>query len=181
MTVGRFIAVVGPSGVGKDSVMQAVADAEETISLVRRVITRAPEAGGEDYIPVTDAQFDQMRAAGDFALHWPAHGLQYGIPVSVDAQLAQGTDVLVNLSRAVLPEAQNRFDRFLCLSITAPKAVLAARLAGRGRESAEDIERRLSRSGFAIPQGVAVTEIDNSGTLDHTTAVIRSVLYPVNV
>lgn len=161
--------------------MAAFAAAHPHVALVQRVITRAPEAGGEDYVPVDEAQFGAMRDAGDFALHWQAHGLHYGIPASVDAQLAQGNDLLVNLSRAVLPQAQVRFDPFLCLSITAPKPVLAARLAGRGRESAAEIERRLSRSDFVIPAGVPVTEIDNSRTLDATLAAIETVLYPVSV
>ena len=46
---GRMIAVVGPSGVGKDTVTQALVDAAPQLSLVRRVITRAADAGGEDY------------------------------------------------------------------------------------------------------------------------------------
>ncbi len=181
MGQGRFIAVVGPSGVGKDSVMEAFAAAAPDVALLRRVITRAPEAGGEDYEPVSEAEFAARRDAGAFALHWRAHGLYYGIPSSIDAQLAQGCDLLVNLSRAVLPKAQTRFERFVCLSITAPKEVLARRLAGRGRETAAEIERRLSRSGFEIPEGVPVTEIDNSGTLDQTVQAIQSVLYPVKV
>ena len=178
MTQGRFIAVVGPSGVGKDSVMAGLAAADPRIAVARRVITRDPEAGGEDYQAVTEEQFASMRDAGAFALHWQAHGLHYGIPVAVDQQLAQGTDLLANLSRSVLVQAQARFAGFKVLSLTAPTAVLAQRLAGRGRESAEEIERRLSRSGFPVPDGVPVVEIDNSGPLDQTVAAIRAVLQP---
>ena len=43
---GPVIAVVGPSGVGKDSLMEALRQADPSIKLMRRVITRAPEAGG---------------------------------------------------------------------------------------------------------------------------------------
>ena len=42
---GRMIAVVGPSGVGKDTVMQALVDAAPQLSLVRRVITRRSGCG----------------------------------------------------------------------------------------------------------------------------------------
>ena len=57
MTEGRLIAGVGPSGVGKDSVMQGVAEVMPQLHLVRRVITRAPGLGGEDYDAVSEAQF----------------------------------------------------------------------------------------------------------------------------
>ena len=181
MGQGRFIAVVGPSGVGKDSVMSALAEAEPNASLLRRVITRALEAGGEDYEPVTVAEFTVRRETGEFALHWQAHGLHYGIPASIDEDLAGGRDMLVNLSRSVLSQARARFDRFLCLSITAPKSVLAQRLAARGRETAEEIERRLSRSEFQIPEDMQVSKVDNSGSLSETVKAIRSMLYPVKV
>lgn len=179
MEQGRFIAVVGPSGVGKDSVMSGLVETTPNIAMLRRVITRAPEAGGEDYEPVDENEFIKRRDAGAFALHWQAHGLYYGVPASVDAQLQAGGDLLVNLSRGVLLDAQTRFDAFLCLSLTAPKEVLALRLAGRGRESAKEVERRLSRSTFSIPQGVPMIEIDNSGALEDTIAAIQTALYPV--
>ena len=102
---GRMIAVVGPSGVGKDTVMQALVDAAPQLSLVRRVITREADAGGEDFDAVSVPMFMGMQAAGEFALSWQAHGLRYGIPATVDKELKQGRDLLVNLSRSVLPAA----------------------------------------------------------------------------
>ena len=80
MTSGRLIAVVGPSGVGKDSVMQGVAAVVPSLHLVRRVITRPSDLGGEDYDAVVETQFQDMAENNAFAIHWRAHGLFYGIP-----------------------------------------------------------------------------------------------------
>lgn len=175
---GRLIVFVGPSGVGKDSVMEGVKAARPDLHSVRRVITRAPEAGGEDYIPVTEDEFRRHEAAGAFALSWPAHGLLYGIPKTVAQDLAAGRDVIANLSRAVLPEAQTKFPTLLVIQLTAERAVLAQRLAARGRESAEEIARRLERASFQMPEGVRAHQIDNSGGLEDTVAHVLALLYP---
>lgn len=173
-----MIAVVGPSGVGKDTVMQALVDATPRLSLVRRVITRAADAGGEDYDAVSVPMFTGMQAAGEFALSWQAHGLRYGIPASVDADLAQGRDLLVNLSRSVLEAAQARFGTMPVLLLTASPAVLRARLMARGREDGREIDARLARAGFALPGGINAIHIDNSGPVADTVQRALRALYP---
>lgn len=177
---GRFIAIVGPSGVGKDSVMQALAAQNPKLLLARRVITRPSDAGGEDFDGVTDAQFTQLEDQGAFALSWAAHGLRYGIPATVFAALAQGNDVIANLSRGVLVQGQSRFARFETILLTADRNALAERLRARGRETQDEIEKRLERANFMIPQGVQAHQIDNSGPLDETVRAVLARLYPVN-
>ena len=102
---GRLIAVVGPSGVGKDSVMAGLHCAIPDLHLVRRVITRAPNLGGEDYDAVSVSQFEALVEDAAFAMHWCAHGLHYGIPITVKYQLGKGTDCLINFSRKALTQA----------------------------------------------------------------------------
>jgi len=177
---GRFIAVVGPSGVGKDSLMEALCARRPELVRARRVITRAAEAGGEDYIAVSPALFAAQAAGGDFALHWSAHGLQYGIPATVIDSLKAGRDVLANLSRAVLPKADRVFGDLRVLHVTARPEVLAQRLQARGRESRGEIARRLARPAPVLPEGLNVIEIDNSGRLDRAVDAAMAVLYPVN-
>jgi ribose 1,5-bisphosphokinase len=101
----RLVAVVGPSGAGKDTLMAMARRACPGIRAVSRVITRPAEAGGEDFEAVTEAEFVRRIDQGDFALHWRTHGQGYGIP----AQLAGPGMVLFNASRSVLAEALARF------------------------------------------------------------------------
>ncbi|MBV6658579.1 MAG: phosphonate metabolism protein/1,5-bisphosphokinase (PRPP-forming) PhnN [Devosiaceae bacterium] len=163
---GRFIAVVGPSGVGKDSIINALCAEVSTLHRVKRVITRDPEAGGEDYEPVDRATFAEREAAGAFALSWEAHGLLYGIPASVGDLLEKGDDCIANLSRSKLVMASSVFPTFLVLSVTANAETLAQRLSQRGRETPQDQSRRLARAGMDLPKGLNVTSIDNSGRLE---------------
>lgn len=181
MNRGRLIGVVGPSGAGKDSVMEALVARRPDLHRVRRVITRPETAGGEAFDGISPALFAARAAGGDFALHWKAHGLCYGVPASVADVLDMGRDALVNLSRSVLGKAALRFDTLHVLHVTARPEVLADRLAARGRESAQDMARRLSRPAPAFPEGLQVTEIDNSGRLEDAVEQALSALYPARV
>lgn len=175
MTVGRFICFVGPSGVGKDTVMAAYA-MQYGAALARRVITRPADAGGEAFDGVSEAEFAAMNDAGAFALSWQAHGLSYAIPETVRDDLTAGRDVLANLSRTMLPRAAEVFTGAKVVHLTAPIEVLAERLAARGREDVDDIKKRLARSSLALPDGLDVIQIDNSGPLADTLRHLAAAL-----
>ncbi len=178
MKTGRLIAVVGPSGVGKDTVMAGLVAARPGLAVARRVITRAVELGGEQFDGVTEEAFAQARDKGDFVLHWRAHGLSYGIPLSVTDTLGQGRDVLANVSRGVLKQADGLFAGLQVLYLTASTDVLAARLAGRGRESVAGMAARLARPAEVMPPGLTVHTISNDGPVAATVAAALAALYP---
>lgn len=172
-----LVVVVGPSGAGKDTLMALARErlgGDARFRFVRREITRPAEAGGEDHIAVTPDAFAARRAAGAYALSWEAHGLGYGIPADVAADLAAGRVVIANISRAKIAEAATKFPT-LALEITAPAEVLARRLAARGRETAEDIARRLARE-VALPEGVRVVRVMNDRGPEEGAAAVVAVL-----
>lgn len=177
--MGPVIAIVGPSGVGKDTVMAALVRAHPGLETVRRVITRSDMAGGEASEAVSQEAFDRMVEHGRFVLHWQAHGLSYGIPATIRDQQARAAGVLVNLSRSVLRTAQDVFGHLIVISLTASQGVLARRLEARGRETATDRAGRLDRAALALPDGLDhVHEIDNGGSLDETVQQVLAVLTP---
>ncbi|SHG90874.1 ribose 1,5-bisphosphokinase [Cognatiyoonia sediminum] len=176
---GRVIAVVGPSGVGKDSVMSGLKSLMPDLHVVRRVITREPGLGGEDYDAVSPEEFDTMVQSGAFALHWGGHSLRYGIPITVKYQLTKGTDCLVNFSRKALSEGASIFPNFLVLNITASPETLAKRLTARGRESEEEIAQRISVAQKCLPDGLDTVEVSNDGPLNQTVARAAALIQPV--
>ncbi len=160
---GILILVVGPSGAGKDTLLDAARAAlasDPRIRFVRRAITRPAQAGGEAHEPVTEAEFHRR----DFALHWAAHGLLYGIPADIADDLARGVVVVANVSRGVIRQAAAAFPTRV-IEITAPPEILARRLAARGRETAADIAARLSRSA-ALPAGIDSETVWNDTTTE---------------
>lgn len=181
MKQGRLIAVVGPSGVGKDSVMHGIHEAMPHVHLVRRVITRAPGLGGEDYDAVSIPEFEAMSEDGAFSLQWGAHGLLYGIPASVRYQINKGTDCLANFSRTALHEASEKFPRLLVLNITAKPETLANRLAARGRETTDEIAKRLAEAQKSLPKGLDVIHLSNDGPLYQTVSRACALLEPMEV
>ncbi len=178
---GRLFAVVGPSGAGKDTLIAAAQLARPDLHVVRRVITRPEEAGGEPYEGVSEAEFEARRAAGAFALDWEAHGLRYGIPVSVETAIEQGRDVVFNGSRAMLGAAWERFPNLGVIHVTASVPVLVVRLSARGRETREEIARRLARSGYDIPYGMPIRVVENNDSIGTAVAAFLAALQPERV
>lgn len=165
---GAFIAVVGPSGSGKDSLIdfarQRLAGRAE-FTFVRRIVTRPADRAAEDHDSLSEAHFEALARSNGLALHWQAHGLRYGLPRSIDNDIAAGRVVIANVSRQVIGEAASRYQRVIVTTISARPEIIAQRLAARGREDAEAIRQRLARQlDIAVP-GVETVQIDNSGPL----------------
>lgn len=166
----RLIYVVGPSGAGKDSLLDWVRErlpANAPLHWARRTITRPADAGGEAHECLDDEGFDRVVQSQGFAMHWQANGLRYGIRLEELAHLAQGQWVLLNGSRAYLPQAARLYPGITVIHITADANVLRTRLVKRGRESKEEIERRIERSvDLQVPEGSALHEVGNNDQLE---------------
>ena len=176
-----LILVVGPSGAGKDTLLngaRVVLGDDPGVRFVRRVITRPGDLGEEEHESVTEQAFLVRQEAGDFALSWRAHGLHYGIPADISLDLARGRVVIANVSRAVVAEAAERFP-VAVVEITAPADVLARRLAARGREDAADVARRLSRA-IELPLPVERATVVNDGTAAEGAARLLAAIRAVS-
>jgi ribose 1,5-bisphosphokinase len=165
---GVFIAVVGPSGAGKDSLIgraKAHLAGNPRFHFPQRIITRPPDAT-EQSASVTLDDFQAAAESGALALSWGAHGLFYGIPAAVLRELEQGNHVIANISRAVIPELPIRFKRSAVVLVNADADVLQQRLAARGRESSDDRNARLKRA-IALPMSVSPdVVVENNGSLE---------------
>jgi ribose 1,5-bisphosphokinase len=174
---GRLVLVVGPSGAGKDTLIHLVREAlrnDAAVVFARRIVTRTASAA-EDHDSMDAAAFDRAARAGAFALTWEAHDLRYGIPVVIDDHVRAGRTVVCNVSRTIVETARRRYAEVVVALVTAPPAVLAARLAARARDSDGDIAQRLARGeGFA--EIAADCVIENVGAPDAGAAALMDAI-----
>ncbi|MCX5495998.1 phosphonate metabolism protein/1,5-bisphosphokinase (PRPP-forming) PhnN [Kaistia dalseonensis] len=183
MGTGCFVAIVGPSGAGKDTLINHARRAlagEQEFLFVRRLVTRAANAF-EDHDTIDLARFEAGEASGAFALSWRAHGLGYALPLETIAATEAGTIAVCNLSRGAIHAARARFARVFIVSVTAPVDVLAARLAKRGRETAEAVAERLGREAACMDGIVPDLIIQNDRPIAETGAALVDFLRALHV
>jgi ribose 1,5-bisphosphokinase len=165
---GRLVLVVGPSGAGKDTLLQlakAACAEDRNIVFPRRVITREASPS-EDNEEVSHDGFRDALAQGEYAMHWEAHGHCYALPRAIDTDIRAGRTVVANVSRTVIGAMRRAYADVVVVSITAPPQVLAERLAMRQRGSDGIIEQRLHRTvdeASAAPDATIV----NVGTANY--------------
>jgi len=175
---GRLVLVVGGSGVGKDTMLsraRAVLSGDARFVFPRRVITRSGDTT-EEHQAVSEAEFDALRETGALSLSWVAHGLRYGLPRSLEAEIAVGRIVVCNVSRTMIVAAREKFARITVIEITAPLRVRSERILQRGREKAEDVAQRLARTVEDSCIEPSDFTIDNSGAIDNAVAAFVAAL-----
>ncbi|WP_221585778.1 phosphonate metabolism protein/1,5-bisphosphokinase (PRPP-forming) PhnN [Microbacterium sp. G2-8] len=168
---GAFVAVVGPSGSGKDAILEyarASLGGRETFVFPRRCITR-PSGPGEDHEPIARHEFLSAEDRGDFALTWRAHEVAYGIRGVVRDEVERGRTVVANVSREVVCELGRSFPRFAVVHVTVSPEVRLARILARGREDEAAARARIARPA---PRVDADLEIVNDGTIAEAGATL---------
>jgi ribose 1,5-bisphosphokinase len=163
---GRLILVVGPSGAGKDTLLDlARAACAEDCNIVfpRRVVTREASAF-EDNEPISRDAFARALTEDAYAMHWEAHGHCYGLPRAIDDEIRAGRTVIVNVSRTVIGAMRQAYADVVVVSITAPPHVLAERIAMRSRGSDGRLEQRLGRTveDAAVAPDVTITNVSTA-------------------
>jgi ribose 1,5-bisphosphokinase len=174
---GPLVYVMGPSGAGKDSVLErarTMLSIDAPVVFAHRYITRPADVGGENHVALSRAEFAMRRAHGLFVFHWHAHGNDYGIGHEIDSWRAANLTVVVSGSREHYEKVAGQPGLHPVL-ITASVDKLRARLAARGRESAALVASRLQRSGAYDVSDPRLVTIVNDGTLEASAdAFIRA-------
>ncbi len=169
MSIQPLFYLIGASGSGKDSLIDYVrAHLPEKSNLLfaHRYITRPANAGSENHIALSQAEFEQRKKAGLFAMNWQSHQLQYGIGSEIWQWMNADLRVVISGSRDYLPQALADFPQLIPILITVPDELLRERLSKRGRESEAQIEERLSKASWSHSIYPNLQTISNDNTIE---------------
>lgn len=163
MNKGNLVLFSGPSGVGKDTVLEVVLDKDKelqkSISLTTRE-KRENEIDGKDYYFITDSAFEEMIKKNE-VLEFAKYGKNfYGTPKApIDKWLSEGKTIILKIEVQGAKRIKELYDDAVGIFIMPPSIEeLEKRLRFRGTENEEDIQRRLE---------IAKTEMEKSVDYDY--------------
>ncbi len=175
--------VSGPSGVGKDAVIQRLRESGAPLQFVVTATTREPRPGeqnGVDYWFLSRSEFAELLANDGFVEHATVYGHSYGVPrKQIRDALATGKDVIMRVDvqgaatiRRTLPGAV-----FIFLAASTGQE-LRRRLSGRQSEDAEALRRRLETAEREMEQAAEFDYVvtNEEGRLDEAAATIEAII-----
>lgn len=175
-----LVVISGPSGVGKDAVLERMKRLARPWHFIVTATTRQKREGerdGVDYIFMTPAQFETLLAQDGFLEHANVYGHYYGVPRSqVEQAFASGKDVIVKTDVQGAKTLHQKMPGALLIFLAPPDLVeLERRLRERKSDAAQDIERRIHTASqeMAREPEFDYVIVNDTGHLDETVAEIE--------
>ncbi len=183
-TKGELFVISGPSGVGKGTICKRLAESDARIVMSVSATTRPPrpaEIEGVHYFFKTREEFERMIASDELLEYMDVFGTNYyGTPRAfVDEKIAAGMDVILEIDVNGAMNVKNKRPEAVTVFIAPPSlAVLHARLAGRGTETPEQIERRYSKArlemSFIPKYDYVVVNDELNGAVEDVLSIMRA-------
>lgn len=154
---GKLFVVSGPSGVGKNTILNRVVASRENVQYSVSATSRAMRPGeidGKSYYFVTREQFEQMRDAGGLLEYAEYVGNYYGTPLKPIEMLTQsGVDVVMDIDVVGALKIRQRVENAVLVFVAAPSFdAIRQRLITRGDVPADVMESRLARAKWEYAQ-----------------------------
>lgn len=147
---GLLVVLVGPSGVGKSTISRVLAE-KMHVSYTVSVTTRPKQPGddhGKTYDHVDKKEFFRRLDNDEFLEYAQVYGDYYATPKhpALD-NLAQGRDVLLEIDFQGAMQVRYHYPDALLIFVLPPdESTLEKRLTDRGRDTAEDIQKRFRQA-----------------------------------
>ncbi len=157
-----LIVISGPSGVGKDAVLQRLKERNVPMHFVVTATTRGPRQGeieGVDYIFVTNDKFAEMIEQNELLEYAIVYNDYKGIPKEqVRRALATGKDVIMRVDVQGAATIRKLYPGALLIFITTgSEEELVKRLTARETETPEGLKLRIATARRELNR---ITEFD---------------------
>ena len=148
---GMLLIISGPSGTGKGTLVKMLMENDPSFRFSCSVTTRKPRVGeieGVHYYFVSDEEYEQMVASGEFLEHATVHGHHYGtLRKPVEDLMKQGYNVLLDIDPQGAISVMENADDYVSVFILPPSFEdLRVRLHTRNTDDPVEIERRLNNA-----------------------------------
>jgi guanylate kinase len=179
--VAKVFVITGPSGVGKGTLIRGLLAEVPELQLSVSATTRTPRPGerdGVDYHFLSQDEFANRVAAGEFLEHASYSGQRYGtLRSEVERQLGEGRPVVLEIEvqgarqiRAAMPEA-------VAVFIAPPsREALRARLVGRGTDTPEEVQKRMQTAERELEAQPEFSHVVVNDRLEEATAQLAGIV-----
>lgn len=180
-TKGTMLIISAPSGAGKTTLCRHILGARPTIRSSVSYTTRKPREGeidGVDYSFIVEKDFRKMIEEGEFAEWAEVHGNLYGTSRRrLQELMDEGFDVLLDIDVQGAKQIKKTCEGGVYIFILPPSLdVLRSRLAGRGSNTAEDMERRLGKAVDEIREYRMYDYVIVNNILEQSTVELETVI-----
>ncbi|MFP4372235.1 MAG: guanylate kinase [Halanaerobium sp.] len=151
MSKGLLFVLSGPSGVGKNTVLDALFEDFDGVSYSVSATTREKRKGeieGEDYFFISEAEFKEIEENDGFIESALVHGHYYGTPKKfVDQKLEEGEDIILEIDTQGAKQVREKYPDAVYIFLVPPSLKeLENRLNKRGSESDKSKNLRLKNA-----------------------------------
>lgn len=181
---GKLFIITGPSGVGKDTVIEGLAKAGLKFAWVATTTTREPRPGeseGHPYYFVSREKFEEMIKNDELFEYAKVYGNYYGGTFKeVNQKLSENKIVFLKINPTGAMTVKTKIpDVFTVFIAPPPIEALKNRLINRGADSPEAIEKRLEqvKEEMELSRNFDAVVINEEGRIDKT---IKKVLTIIN-
>ena len=175
---GKAFIVLGPSGSGKNTLINGACKNIDNLKAIKRYITRTKIDINEDYNPIDEKIFTQMKSENLFCTTWNANNCNYGIHKDAIDDLKDGKNIIFAGSREYINNILYDISSSIVIHINATSNLLSQRIIDRKRENEFEINSRIKRENYNLPTSTKFVE--NNSSIDqgimNLTALIKSLI-----
>ncbi len=182
---GMLVLFSGPSGVGKDTVLDIILSKDDYLQRSVSLTTREKRSGeidGEDYYFITKDEFLKMVKDGQ-VLEYAQYGENiYGTPKApVDKWLKEGKTVILKIEVKGAQKIRELYPEALSIFLLPPSMqILEDRIRGRGTEDEQDIKRRLEIAKNEILRSADYDFVVINDNIDEASNNVLNIIKALN-